>query len=43
MVILNALRFNPEAPIFKIFFEGMPPDPLALVCYACSCASHNST
>ena len=30
----NSLKFNPSASIFQKFPEGLPPDPLALACYA---------
>ena len=29
------LKFNLKAPYFTKFSGGMPPDPLALACYAC--------
>ena len=29
-----------EGIIFQNFLEGMPPDPLVLVCFACLCTSH---
>ena len=32
-----------EGVIFQNFLGGMPPDPLALACFACLCAMHTIT
>ena len=42
-ITINALSLISESIIFQNFLGGMPPVPLVLAYFACSCALHTMT